>query len=330
MPVPGGSSGTSGGTGDGGTGGSGGSGSGSGSTGSTGSSSGPGTARLVDNSGGELLVLTSTIASSDPIAVESWDLGFPDIRAVTQADPGADGEIDLTSRVGGRAITAACNIVGDADSTGTWYRRFRALMHPRRRYYLHLQRDGWSSERRILVRPDSLTDAIDSTSTAAIETQAAWRAPGGLWESVTATTVTINASGSVEGGMSFPVTFPLGFGTGTISGSATVAVDDEGEPTPPTWDLYGPCTNPVVTNTSTGEQFGFATLVLASGEFVRVDHGARTVYLNADANASRYGDVDWTVSTWWLLTPDAAQVAFVPASPGAGCHALLSWRDRWI
>ncbi|WP_322767687.1 phage distal tail protein [Frankia sp. Cr1] len=291
----------------------------------------PGTARLADPAGITLLTLTSDAFGADPFAVGAWNLGYPEVRAVTEADPGADGEIDSTSRVGARGITAEIVVVGDGvDTVGVWYRRLRALMHPRRRYWLHLRRDGWPAERRIQVRPDSLTDAIISGSAVGIATQAGWRAPYGLWESTASHTAVITPSGSVEPGKALPWRFPLGFGAGLASGSATVVVDSESEPTLPSVDVYGPCINPVLINLTTGSQFAFTSLTLAAGQFIRVNFRDRMVLLNADTASSRYGDADWTVSSWWALQPGVNQIAFTPSGPGPGCQAVLSWPDLWM
>ena len=290
-----------------------------------------GTARLADDTGSTLITLTSADVATDPIAVESWDLGFPEVRAVADADPAADGEIDATTHVGARGITAQMTVVGDdTDTAGVWYRRLRALCHPRRRYWLHMQRDGWAAERRIQVRPDSLTDPIDSTAAVLLTVQASWRAPYGLWQSITDDTVTLAPSGATEPGFTFPVHFPYTFGTGVASGATTVTVDDESEPTLPTIDIYGPCVNPVVSNLTAGTQFAFTSLILTAGQFVRITFRDRTVLLDGSAASSRYGDVDWTVSTWWTLQPGVNQLAFTPTAPTAGCQARVSWPSLWI
>ncbi len=83
------------------------------------------------------------------------------------------------------------------------------------------------------------------------------------------------------GGMTFPMTFPLVFGGGGAFGAVT-AVNAGDIEMRPTFVITGPCTNPVVQNTTTGWYLAFsnpsqAGYTLNAGDTLAVDTDLRTV-----------------------------------------------------
>ncbi len=250
------------------------------------------------------------------------DLGFPEVRAVSDPLAGGDGEVDSTQYVGARAITAALTL---SRPVGPKIDLLRGLCHPGRRLWLHVARDDWDGERRILVRGNDVA-AVPANLTRA---QVGWRAPAGLLQSVVADSVTLSPVGNASGGLAYPETYPVAFDPGLVPGAALISVGGT-VPAPPVVDIYGPCGNPLVRLVGTGEQVRLL-MPVAAGEFVRVDMAARSVTLNGDLNQSRYGRLDFASSSWWTLpVGDAVQVVFSPEAPSAGCQAVLTWRRTWI
>ncbi len=276
-------------------------------------------ARLVDSAGTELLRMDPTWAE---FTLNRLDLGFPEVRAVSDPLAGGDGEVDSTQYVGARAITAALTL---SRPVGPKLDLLRGLCHPGRRLWLHVARDDWDGERRILVRGNDVA-AVPANLTRA---QVGWRAPAGLLEAVAADSVTLSPVGNASGGAAYPLTYPVAFNPGLVPGAALLQVGGT-VPAPPIIDIYGPCHDPLVRLIGTGEQVRLL-MPVAAGQFVRVDMTARTVLLNGDPNQSRYGRLDFATSSWWALSVgNAVQVVFSPEGPGAGCQAVLRWRRKWI
>lgn len=124
------------------------------------------------------------------------------------------------------------------------------------------------------------------------------------------------------GGLEFPATFPVSFGT-----PGTSNIIDAGNAgtfeTRPVARIDGPATNPILENITTGHQLALNG-ALAGGEFLLVDFAERTVLLNG--TASRYGWVD-DPDQWWVLVPGSNEVRFSASTYEGGALLTLSWRS---
>ncbi|HEX2312558.1 MAG TPA: hypothetical protein VHJ17_02425 [Thermomonospora sp.] len=126
------------------------------------------------------------------------------------------------------------------------------------------------------------------------------------------------------GGLRFPMRFPLNFGPGASGGRLTL--DNAGTaPTWPVWRITGPCRDPVVVDSTTGEQLAFA-LELRSREWLEVDTDARTVLLQG--TASRRAAL-LPESRWFPLRPGRTRVVF-RAAEFTAATLTAQWRDAWI
>jgi hypothetical protein len=116
-------------------------------------------------------------------------------------------------------------------------------------------------------------------------------------ESATATEVDSVALTSAGAGFVIPLTMPF---TMTSSGGGTLTYANNGSaPIRPVLRVYGPATNPVVTNVTSGERLSF-TGSIASGEFWEIDLFQRTVTLNGVATAtSPLRSITPSASTWF-------------------------------
>lgn len=279
------------------------------------------TARLVDDDGTGLEVLR--FDDSIGVVLTSLDIAFPDVRATSSLKTSQDGTIDTTLYTGARTITAELLL----PATG-WYSvedALRAVLHPAARYYLHVQRPGWASERRILVGGRTYTPDMGQPKRA----QIGWSAPLGMFEDLQLTGATLFPSLSgAGGGITLPTPLPFTFTAGTVPGAALVTVAGTA-PTPITVDFYGPCTNPSLLLTGKSQKLAL-NLSIAAGDFVRVDFDARTIWLNNDQNLSKYASLNFPVSSWWPLPVGHQVVAFNPATAGVGAQAVVTWRSRWI
>lgn len=285
-----------------------------------------GSFRLVDPTTDVELVAVGE--DPDGLILTNLDLGFPDVRDVATPFSGADGESDGTRFVGGRAITTevVCAYEKQADRN-RWVDRMSGLMHPGYRLWLYVLVDGWDSERRIKVRGATFS----RTAVPPVTVQMGWKAAAGVFEDSVVSSQVLSPAGGNEGGAAFPRTFPRSYGAGVVPGYAYVDVGGT-VATPPWIDIYGPCTSPSVRLIGTGQTIAFTGLTIAAGNFLRVnlDPTQRTVYLNGDPTQSRYGSLNFTISQWWSLPPGPQQLLFAPSSPGRGCQAVVSWRNRTI
>lgn len=124
----------------------------------------------------------------------------------------------------------------------------------------------------------------------------------------------------------FPTAFPLG---GNGAAPTGVIANTLGRSTAwPTVRVHGPCTNPTITNATTGQKIALEC-TLNAGEFLELDTrpGRRSVLLNGTAN--RYSAVDFPNTSWWGLVPGQNEIRLGLASFGAGCRMDVEWRDTW-
>ncbi len=139
------------------------------------------------------------------------------------------------------------------------------------------------------------------------------------------TSPTVGLPSPGVGGLTFPLTFPLAFGTPGTPGSTTVTNAGEA----PTWPIYtltGPITGPIIT---TGiSVLRFATdFELALGQTIVIDTDTRSVLLDGVARP------DVLTQREWAYLP--AGVPTVVAFNGQGSYdpaagLQVTWRSAWI
>ena len=278
--------------------------------------------RLVDDDGTGLEVLR--LDDSIGVVVTSCDLGFPEVRTVSNARPGQNGTNDSTTYYGARSVTVTVLM----PAVG-WYiveDALRAALSPRSRFYLYVLRDGWTDERRMLVRGAGFTPQTDVRSPQA---QLQWVGTDGYMEESPDQVGLVPIFSGAEGGVTSPFSTPVAFQPGFNPGASTIQVDGT-EDTAPVATIYGPCTNPVLVLGGDSPQTLAFNMTIADGDYLFVDFAARTALLNNNPILSQYGYLDFTRSSWWSLPPGSQTVAFNPAQASGGSQAVLSWRPRYI
>lgn len=125
-------------------------------------------------------------------------------------------------------------------------------------------------------------------------------------------------------GIGFDVAFPVDFGGGEGGSMGMVNAGVFG--TPPITRIDGPVTNPKVTNV-TVDKFLRVDITLAVGEFLILDHAARTVMLNGES--SRYSQLT-TDSEWWNLEAGSNTIRFDGSNTGGATQVIVTWRDAWL
>jgi hypothetical protein len=131
-----------------------------------------------------------------------------------------------------------------------------------------------------------------------------------------------------EGGLTFPVTFPITF-TGT-SGSGVVSINNPGNVEAPVWlrvDGPVPAGGWTVTHVGKGKSLTFASaLALGSGEFVTVDMDRREVL--AQGQAPRSGYV--TSRGWFSLDPGVNDIAFSAQNYSSTASLTVVTKPSWL
>lgn len=127
------------------------------------------------------------------------------------------------------------------------------------------------------------------------------------------------------GGMTFPASFPLAFGSVGTGGLLTL-VNSGTFPTRPVLTIQGPIDNPVVENVTAGRLLSFG-ISLASTDSLIVDLDARSVLLNG--TASRRSSLR-TGSSWWELAPGSSTIRFRANTYQAGAVLTVSYRSAWL
>jgi hypothetical protein len=126
--------------------------------------------------------------------------------------------------------------------------------------------------------------------------------------------------------LSFPLSFPLSFGTPGIPGVVTVTNTGEAVAWP-TYTVTGPVTAPIITNTTSGRVLQWASsFTLEAGQTMVVDCDARSVTVNGAARRDTLRVADWAP-----LTVGANVIVFNGSGtydPAAGL--TVRWRSSWI
>lgn len=262
------------------------------------------------------------------VLVTVFDPGFPSPRSSSSPRPDADGEDDRTAYVGARAVVLQGTVARTATETrGEILDRLRAFTLPRRRPWLYFTTEDGGDERRIRLVASEHSAPLEHPGSA--EVSVAWRGPDGFAESVVDLLETASATPDVEAGRTYPRTYFLVYPDSSPVGSVLV-VNPGNAPASPVLELYGPATDPVIANVTTGKVLAFAGLEVAAGDFLEIDTAEKTILLNGIPSASRYGFVDFAVSSWWDLEPGDNLVRYYPAAFDAGAEARVRFRARWI
>lgn len=129
-----------------------------------------------------------------------------------------------------------------------------------------------------------------------------------------------------ESGRGYDRGYDVDYGGGAVVGSVT-STNLGNFLTYPVLAVYGPGSNPEITNFTTGETIRIL-YTLAAGEYLVIDTLNRTVMLNNQS--SRYSAVDFLSSDWWGLVPGDNEIRQAWSSYGTEASLVVQWRDAWL
>ncbi len=259
-----------------------------------------------------------------------FQVGSPAPRAVTDLRPSDHGATDDTRFYGGRAL----ELIGliQASSTADLWPLADALKAKLVLGSLHVlkfRRSGLDYDERCLVRVDSeVAMPLLLGSTKLLRYGVSLFAPDPRFYSDTLSTGAYDPTDSGEGGLDFNLDFELVFnGAG---GAARLSAVNEGTvPTPPTFTITGPVTNPIIDNDTTGESLYTQDCALSAGDTLEIDMGARTVLLAG--TTSRPDLIDVSLTDWFYLAPGTNLLRLRGSGMSAGVTELaVSFRSARI
>jgi len=135
----------------------------------------------------------------------------------------------------------------------------------------------------------------------------------------------------VSGGFTFPMTFPVVFGTYT--GSTPVPAVNLGDSiTPVIISFYGPAVNPVITNNTTGEYVKCNTTLL-SGDvlIINTKFGSKSVSkIAASGGVYNLSNTLDAGSTFWQLNIGQNLISFADDLFLSLEYCTISWYNRYI
>ena len=254
------------------------------------------------------------------------DLGHAEPREVSHSRAGIDGEDDDTQFHDGRVVsfegaawTPATNAVDVVD-------RLSAYTRPGLRPWL-VYRPAGKGERRVKLRATSLSRPMAGREPGIIRVAAQWRAPDGVSESTEEHVEAANPAEDVDG-RAYPLLFDRSYPASTGPGRIDI-VHTGSTVAYPVLRIFGPCTDPLVENETSGRQLAFE-ITIANGDYLEVDTRQRTIRLNGLTASSRYDALDFPASQWWGLLPGSNRVRFAPAAFSAPSLLEVRYRAAWL
>jgi hypothetical protein len=109
--------------------------------------------------------------------------------------------------------------------------------------------------------------------------------------------------------------------SGAATGGSTVINNAGSETAWPVITLTGPLTNPVLTNTTTGEVLQLSPYTIGSGNVVRIDMDAHTITLNGASLIA----TKTATSDWWGLIPGNNNVSVTSTSSSDTGTAVFTY-----
>lgn len=284
--------------------------------------------RLDDDAGTSIWLRPANVGDAAGILFRGENVASPTPRVVQYTRAGRSGVDDFTEFHDAAQWTCQLELI-DYNGTTRWQLRdqLAALLRADRRPWLYILRDGWLTERRARIR-GTIATPVDSLSTVRLECAVQADIPAGYLEDPTETTGIPARPGVLLGGRVYPKLYGWQYSAGG-SGSTIFLTNSGTEPTPLLLRLYGGCTDPVITNVTTGEQVEFDGLTILRGSYLEIDMDAHTAMMDGDPALSYYEKVNFQTSTWWRLVPGVNQLRVGANVADATCELFTYWHNRY-
>lgn len=264
-------------------------------------------------------------------AIQSLDLGDAETRVVTENWADADGTNDTTAFIGARTVTMVLKLLPSRSglTKQVMRDRLRAFTNAKLRPIIYIRRDG-ELEKRMDLRRGQFTAVLDNPGYANVALQMV--APYGVIESVALDSIVANASasGGSEGGRTYNETFDRTYAGGAIVVGTASGSNDGTADAYPVIQVYGPCTDPTITNITQGKALVFAGLTINAGDFLEINTRSKTIRYLGNPADSRYNTLVPGSSAWWTISPGINTIRFTPVTNTFPSNATVVFRDTWL
>lgn len=141
-----------------------------------------------------------------------------------------------------------------------------------------------------------------------------------------ASTQTSNPTTST-GAAKFPFAFPIVFGS-TLYDVSAVATNIGNIPSyPVSIDVYGPITNPRITNAINGQYLQVNTTLNSVSDILHIEYNNSKLIVTVNGNTVVH--LVTTDSTYFKIEPGSNIISLSGATIGTGAYAVLSYRDSY-
>lgn len=270
---------------------------------------------------------------------QSLDLGYPEVRDVTANRPDQHGLDDQTQYFGGRTIDAQITALSGAGATiDAVAATFAPFMDPAARPTLHYVLDRPGAPERILTNLRAAGYGWPIVGAYQRDIQLQWVASDPIPKDPATKTATAWAGSSAPPGRSYPLTFnriyPPG-SAGPMPASFNVAGD---VPVRPLLRIYGPATRPsVFFSTPIGTPYYQYTVytttatTIPAGQWIDIDLASKVATWNSDPASSAAANVDWSASSWPVLTPGRAWRMSLNGTTTSGVTQVqATWQEGYL
>lgn len=267
---------------------------------------------------------------------QNLNLGFPEVRDVVSKRPSANGVFDYTSFFGAKSVSISIGIANElyrgSDSVDDQILedRLRSWMLPSVRAFLYYRFSSTGTWRRVAIRGSAVNSGLNFVRSGFRNVTLGWKAPEGLNEAATITSVVLSPFASVEEGRSYDLLFDRTYPASSPVGSSPI--DNIGNaPVLPDVLIYGPVTQPRIENVTTGKTIEFdPAFEIEAGDYLAISFRDGTVALNGDQSNSRYSFLDFSESDWWEIVPGVNNLRFYPLVQSAPAQAVVSFYAKYI
>lgn len=129
-----------------------------------------------------------------------------------------------------------------------------------------------------------------------------------------------------SGGFASPLSSPIV--SAAFAGGSAIVTNAGRSKTYARLLITGPCSNPYVLNSRTGQAL-FFNYTLGAGEFLDVDMNPKARRILLNGQVARYSALDSGRSSWWPLLKGDNTIQIGYSAYSAGAQVELRYRDAW-
>jgi ABC-type uncharacterized transport system permease subunit len=144
-----------------------------------------------------------------------------------------------------------------------------------------------------------------------------------VYDNTSGSVLTATVNKYVGGGVTWPLVWPLeweaGSGATTVNNTGNVAVY-------PAITINGSATNPIITNTTSGEFIQLDSLTAPVGSEIIINPRVPSVTLNGGNIFTKVN----SASTWWKLNPGNNSLKLTTSDAADTAVATVEWRSGYL